>query len=262
MLASPCYLVSDAHIGVASLDIERSFVRFLRELRGRAGSLVINGDLFDFWFEWKSVIPRASFRALGALAELSESGLEILWLAGNHDCWGGDILRDDVGVEYHVGPWAGEVAGWRSRVEHGDGLRDQEDRGYRAIRPVMRNPLAIRAFRALHPDWATRIALGSSGASREYRARDEGRGLRSVALAELEHDRSLELLVYGHSHVPALERASGGGVFANAGSWLDAPTYLRITPEKIELLEWAPDSAEGKRLYAVDRLPEKTLANA
>lgn len=262
MLRSPCYLISDTHIGVASLETERSFVRFLRELRGRAGSLVINGDLFDFWFEWKSVIPRASFRALAALAELSESGLEILWLAGNHDCWGGDILRDDVGVKYHVGPWTGDVAGWRSRVEHGDGLRDQEDRGYRAIRPVMRNPLAIRAFRALHPDWATRIALGSSGASREYRARDEGRGLRSVAFAELKADRSLELLVYGHSHVPALERAPGGGVFANAGSWLDAPTYLRITPEKIELLEWAADSAEGNRLDQVDRLTEKALADA
>jgi UDP-2,3-diacylglucosamine hydrolase len=262
VLASPCYLVSDAHIGVASLDVERSFVRFLRELRGRAGSLVINGDLFDFWFEWKSVIPRASFRALGALAELTESGLEILWLAGNHDCWGGDILRDDVGVKYHVGPWTGELAGWRSRVEHGDGLREQEDRGYRAIRPVMRNPLAIRAFRTLHPDWATRLARGSSGASRDYRARDEGRGLRSVALAELERDRALELLVYGHSHVPALERAPGGGVFANAGSWLDAPTYLRVTPEKIELLEWAAGSAESKCLDAVDRLPEKALADA
>lgn len=262
MPAAPCYLLSDAHIGVAPRDVERSVVRFLRELRGRAGSLVINGDLFDFWFEWKSVIPRASFRALAALSDLSDSGVEILWVAGNHDCWGGDILRDDVGVQYHVGAWTGRLAGWHARLEHGDGLRQQEDRGYRLIRPVMRNPLAIRAFRALHPDWASRLAHGSSGASREYRARDEGRGLRAIALAELERDRSLELLVYGHSHVPALERAPGGGVFANAGSWLDAPTYLRITPEKIELLEWRQDSAEGHRLDSVDRLPQEALADA
>jgi UDP-2,3-diacylglucosamine hydrolase len=260
--ASPCYLVSDAHIGVASRDVERSFVRFLRELRGRAGSLVINGDLFDFWFEWKSVIPRPSFRVLAALSDLTDSGLEVLWLAGNHDCWGGDILREDVGVNYHVGPWTGELAGWRSRVEHGDGLREKEDRGYRAIRLIMRNRLAIRAFRAIHPDWASRLANGSSGASREYRARDEGRGLRAIALGELEHDRSLELLVYGHSHVPALERVPGSGVFANAGSWLDAPTYLRITPHAIELSRWREGSAEGDRLDAVDRLPEKTLTEA
>ena len=260
--ASPCYLVSDAHIGVASRDMERSFVRFLRELRGRAGSLVINGDLFDFWFEWKSVIPRPSFRVLAALSDLTECGLEVLWLAGNHDCWGGDILREDVGVNYHVGPWTGELAGWKARVEHGDGLRADEDRGYRAIRPIMRNPLAIRAFRALHPDWASRLANGSSGASREYRARDEGRGLRTIALGELERDRALELLVYGHSHVAALERAPGGGVFANAGSWLDAPTYLLITPEKIELAKWREGSAEGDRLNVVDRRSEKALADA
>jgi UDP-2,3-diacylglucosamine hydrolase len=126
----------------------------------------------------------------------------------------------------------------------------------------MRNRLAIRAFRALHPDWASRLAHGSSDASREYRARDEGRGLRAIAMAELERDRNIELLVFGHSHVPALERGPYGGVFANAGSWLDAPTYLRITPEAIELLEWREDSAEGNRLDVVDRLPEKALADA
>jgi UDP-2,3-diacylglucosamine hydrolase len=260
--ASPCYLVSDAHIGVAPIEVERSFVRFLRELRGQAASLVINGDLFDFWFEWKSVIPRSSFRVLAALADLRDNGLDILWLAGNHDCWGGEILRNDVGVDYHVGAWTGDLAGWRSRVEHGDGLRQNEDRGYRVIRPVMRNSVAIRAFRALHPDWASRLAQGSSDASREYRARDEGRGLRAIALAELEHDRSLDLLVYGHSHVPALERAPRGGVFANAGSWLDAPTYLRITPESIALLEWRDASAEGHLLHSLDRPPEKALADA
>ena len=81
-------------------------------------------------------------------------------------------------------------------------------------------------------------------------------------MAELERDRDVDLLVYGHSHVPALERGPQGGVFANAGSWLDAPTYLKITPDAIELLEWQEDSAEGNRLDVVDRLPEKALADA
>ena len=251
MLTAPCYIVSDAHLGVASLDIERSFVGFLRELMGRASSLIINGDLFDFWFEWKTVIPRRSFRALAALAELSDSGVEILWVAGNHDCWGGEILRDDVGVDYVVGPWEGAIAGWNVRVEHGDGLREREDRGYRMIRPVMRNRFAIKAFRMLHPDWASRLALGSSTASRVHRARDEGRGLRAYAERELVKAKDLDLLVYGHSHVAALERMPGGGVFANAGSWLDAPTYLRLTGASVELLEW-DGSTEGKRLNSID----------
>ena len=253
MLRAPCYIVSDAHLGVASLDIERSFVGFLRGLTGRASSLVINGDLFDFWFEWKSVIPRRSFRALAALAELRDAGVEILWVAGNHDCWGGEILREDVGVDYVVGPWEGSIAGWRVRVEHGDGLREREDRGYRMIRPIMRNRFAIRAFRMLHPDWASRLALGSSTASRVHRARDEGRGLRAYAEQELSRAKGLDLLVYGHSHVAALERMQGG-VFANAGSWLDAPTYLKLTAEAIELVEW-DGSPEGKRLNSIDLRP-------
>lgn len=252
MLRSPCYIVSDAHLGVASPQIERSFVSFLRGLENEAESLVINGDLFDFWFEWKTVIPRRSFRALAALAELHDAGLEILWVAGNHDCWGGEILREDVGVDYSIGPWEGDIAGWRTRIEHGDGLREREDRGYRMIRPIMRNRAAIKAFSWLHPDWATRLALGSSTASRVHRARDEGRGLRAYAEKELQRAKSLELLVYGHSHVATLEKIEGAGIFANAGSWLDAPTYLRVTDEAVELLEW-DGSAKGNCLNSINR---------
>lgn len=252
VLKAPCYIVSDTHLGVASSQIERSFVGFLRGLIGEAGSLVINGDLFDFWFEWKTVIPRKSFRALAALAELRDADVEVLWVAGNHDCWGGEVLRQDVGVSYVVGPWEGTIAGWNARIEHGDGLRDKEDRGYRMIRPIMRNQLAIKAFRMLHPDWASRVAHGSSSASRTYRALDEGRGLRTYAAGQLKRSRQLDLLVYGHSHVPALERIEAAGVFANAGSWLDAPTFLRVTDESIELLQW-DGSTQGKCLNSINR---------
>ncbi len=257
-LPGPCYVISDAHLGIGPLEMERAFVRFLRSLEGRAASLVINGDLFDFWFEWKSVIPRRSFRALAALAELHDTGMPILWVAGNHDCWGGNILREDVGAEYHIGDWSGEIAGWRTKVAHGDGLRDREDRWYRFIKPVMRNRVAIAAFRMLHPDRATSIALGSSTASRVHRARDEGRGLRAIATDTLEREREVDLLIYGHSHIAALERTSTGGVFANAGSWLEAPTYLVITGEKIELRK-AKGSAEGDCLDSIDRRAEKAL---
>lgn len=250
----PAYIISDIHLGVAPRETEQALLRFLKSLNGRAASLIINGDLFDFWFEWKSVMPRTGFRTVAALADLRDSGVEIIWVAGNHDCWGGDLLRRDVGVEYFTDAWNGKLGDWNVRVEHGDGLRDQEDRGYRLIRPVMRNKLAIRALRALHPDTATRIAMGSSGASRSYRARDGGEGLRRLALAKLADDRSIDLLVYGHSHVAALERSTSGGVFANAGSWLDAPTYIVVREAVVELRE-ADGSAEGNRLDSLNRRP-------
>lgn len=254
---APAYVISDAHLGHAPAEVERALLQFLRALPGHAGSLMINGDLFEFWFEWKRVVPRSGVRALAALMDLRDAGLPVTMIAGNHDCWGGDVLRD-AGVTFLEGPWTGTLGGWQARVEHGDGLRSKEDRGYRALRRVLRNRLAISAFRTLHPDWATRLAMGSSHASRTYQPRDEGRGLREVARATLAADRAVELLIYGHSHVTALERMPSGNVYANAGSWLDAPTYLLVTPERVALREWR-GSTEGPDLHVLDRVAEKTL---
>ena len=253
-------MIGDTHLGVGPPDLERRLIAFLRHAAARAKSLVINGDLFDFWFEWRTVIPRDHFRTLAALSDARDAGVDILMIAGNHDCWGGDFLSRDVGLRYELGPWEGMAAGWRTRIDHGDGLRVLEDRKYRALRRVIRHPLSTRAFRWLHPDWATRLARGASNASRTYPARDAGAGLRAVAHAMLDRTAALDLLILGHSHVPALERTARGAVYANAGSWLDAPTYLVVTPERIELREW-DGSAEGHRLDAIDRGAEKALAH-
>ena len=258
MLNGPCYIVSDLHLGAAPRDVEQRFLDFLRSLPPVAGSLLINGDLFDFWFEWRSVFPRHGFRVLAALAELVEGGLPVLWIAGNHDCWGGEIIRKDAGVEYHVGAWEGRIAGWSARVEHGDGLRPREDRRYRALRAVLRNRFAIGAMRLLHPDLGSWLATGSSHASRTHRARDGGAGLKTVAMGQLARPGAPELLVFGHSHVATLERGPHRTVYANAGSWLDDSTYLRVTTSRIELRRWGV-SAERECLHALDRGSEEAL---
>ena len=258
MLPSPCYVFSDAHLSATTPGEERTVLAFLAHVKGAARSLVINGDLFDFWFEWRTVIPRPHFRVLAALSEVVGSGIEVLYVAGNHDCWGGDVLRRDVGVRYVQGPWDGGLAGWRAHVDHGDGLRAREDRRYRMLRRVLRNRLAIAAFRLLHPDLGTRLATGSSEASRRHGAHDEGAGLREIAMRKLDETKDTDLVVFAHSHVAALEQAPGGGVYANAGGWMSAPTYLVLTPERIELRRWT-GSAEGERLHAIDRRAEKAL---
>jgi UDP-2,3-diacylglucosamine hydrolase len=250
--------MSDAHLGFAGDEVERAVISFLRYVATHAGSLVINGDLFEFWFEWRTVIPRRGFRTIAALADVAEAGVPVTMIAGNHDCWGGDVLRQDVGVDYRFGPWVGEIAGWRARIEHGDGLRPKEDRRYRALRHVLRHPLAIRAFRWLHPDLSTPLATHSSNASRSYSAFDKGRGLRDAAIRAAEADPSRELVIFGHSHVATLERLPGGTLYANPGSWLDAPTFLHITDERIAMRQW-DGSAESADLNAFDRISEKTL---
>lgn len=244
-------MFSDVHLGVTPPTVERKLLGFLDHVRESAGSVIINGDLFDFWFEWRTVMPRAGFRVLASLSRLTDAGIPVLWIAGNHDCWGGDLLTQDIGVTYHVGTWTGDVAGWRTRVDHGDGLRDVEDRRYRLLRRVLRNPWSIRAFRWIHPDLGSRIALGSSHASRTYRARDGGEGLRRVAHAQLAATSGIDLLIYGHSHVPLLER-SAAGVYANAGTWMDDTTFLTIRDDAVRLHRWSPEGPEHE-LAAVPR---------
>jgi UDP-2,3-diacylglucosamine hydrolase len=250
--------MSDVHLGFASGDVERAVISFFRHVAKHAGSFVINGDLFEFWFEWKTVIPRQGFRTVAALADVVDAGVPVTMIAGNHDCWGGDVLRKDVGVDYRFGPWVTDIAGWKTHVEHGDGLRPREDRRYRALRAVLRNSLAIRSFRWLHPDLSTPLASHSSNTSRTYTSRDQGRGLHAAAERIAEADRSLELILMGHSHYASLATLTTGAAYGNSGSWLDAPTFIRITEETLSLREWN-GSAESADLHTFHRSAEKAL---
>ena len=261
MLPPPCLLMSDAHLGAAPSERERDVTAFLAYARRNAGSVVINGDLFDFWFEWRTVMPRGHVRVLGALAALADGGTPLVMIAGNHDAWGGEVLTREIGAQLVHGDWDGTLGGWRAHISHGDGLRAREDRRYRALKRVMRHPLAIRAFGALHPDFATRVASGTSTHSRSQRASDAGAGLRAVAHEYLGTHRETELVVFGHSHAATLERVPGGGVYANPGAWIDRPAYLVIAPERIELRGWS-GSSQGDLLDAIDRGAQEALADA
>ena len=258
MLPTPCYVFSDAHLGFAAEPINRSVRDFLKYLRDVAGSVVINGDLFEFWFEWKTVIPRTSFRVLAAIADLRDAGIPVVMVAGNHDCWGGEVLTQDVGLDYRMNGWSGPIGSWNARIEHGDGLRPVEDRGYRAIKPILRSPLAMKGYRLLPPDLATALAGGSSNASRTYAARDKGAGLLAAAERILAAEQGVDLLIFGHSHTPALRRIGEKQVYANGGSWLDVPHFLRIESERIALRRWN-GSAESADLDAFDRIAKEPL---
>lgn len=236
-LPTPALVLGDAHLGVAPAPSERALRALLRDLPSRARSLVVMGDLFDFWFGWRHVMPRAGYRVLAALADLHDAGIPVLWIGGNHDCWGGDVLEAEAGVSYTLAPWRGRLGAWDALLAHGDGLRAVEDAPYRRLRTVLRHPLAIWAYGRLHPDFASRVALASSDTSRHRRAGDEGRGLLAVGTTALEAPGGPRLVVHGHSHVAALQRA-GAGWYANAGAWYLEQRYLEVDDHGIRLRQW------------------------
>lgn len=257
MLPTPVLLLGDVHLGIADAAAEEDLLQFLRQVPDRARSLVIMGDVFDFWFAWKHAIPRTGFRVLAALADLRDRGIPVVWIGGNHDCWGGETLQELTGAMYTLEVWDGQFGPWRVRLAHGDGLRELEDRPYRRLRTVLRHPLAIKLFGWLHPNWATGLALRSSHTSRTRRAGDEGRGLHAVAASWMQTADAPELVVFGHSHVPALTRA-GGGVYGNAGAWYLDRQYLHITDEAVTRLRWT-GSAERDVLNVIKRGAEESL---
>lgn len=255
-LPAPCLVMGDAHLGVASAESERALRAWFQAAAREAKSVVIMGDLFDFWFAWKRAMPRQAFRVLAAIADVTDSGVPVLWLGGNHDCWHGDALRAETAAEYTLNPWHGSIGHWRSELAHGDGLRDIEDAPYRRLRTLLRHPLAIRSFGWLHPDWSSALAMSSSRRSRHERARDGGAALLKVATTRLSEPNGPDLILHGHTHVPRLERA-GYGVYGNAGAWYIDQQYLRIDEDRITRLAWTP-SGEGHVLDTLNRVAEET----
>ena len=143
---------------------------------------------------------------------------------------------------------------------HGDGLRGEADRGYLRVKPILRHPLSIWAFKLVHPDFGTRLALGTSEASRVHSAEDDGVGLRDVALGRIAAPGGPSLVVFGHSHVAGLTRAPNGGVYANPGAWGDVPRYLKLTDTQLQLIELTA-SGEDRCLDVVEHRSNEALPN-
>lgn len=231
----PVLVVSDTHLGAVPDSTERAFRRFLEEEAPGAAGLLINGDLFDFWFEYRTVVPRRHFRVLAALATLVESGVPVWFVGGNHDAWGGSFLEEDVGITVLSGPVTMELAGRRTLVAHGDGV-GEGDLGYRALKRVIRHPLTVGAFRMIHPDWGSWIANRVSTTDEKALPGDTSAAFRAEpirlwAREQLRRDPSLDLVLAGHSHVPEIEEVAPGRFYVNSGDWVRHHTYLVIPPD-------------------------------
>jgi UDP-2,3-diacylglucosamine hydrolase len=244
MAARPTIVLSDAHLGEIPPEAERAFLAFLESLHGRIDELLINGDLFDFWFEYRTVILRRHFPVLRRLADLVESGIRVRLVGGNHDAWTGSFLADDVGIELLDGPVITDLAGRRAYIAHGDGLLDGEA-SYRLLRRAIRSRPFRLLFRLSPPDLSLPLVRRVSSTPARIRGGVEGEADRADRLAA--HARAIllgrpdiDLVVFGHAHRPDLIEVEPNRHYLNAGDWIHHRSYAALTPDAIKLSHWHP----------------------
>jgi UDP-2,3-diacylglucosamine hydrolase len=232
-------VVADAHLGQVPPAVAAAFHRFLDAVPDLGDALVINGDLFDFWFEYGAVIPRRHFGTVAKLDAVRTRGIPITFVGGNHDRWGGDFLINDLGIAFYPGEAEVELAGRRALVAHGDGLTEQHWSA-RVMHRVTRHPVTIRLFRALHPDLGFWIAhqlsrkLADNTRDRAVLDRAE-RAQARYAEQLLTRRPDLDLVILAHTHRPALTQLPNRQAYLNPGAFLDGGRYAVVTKDEVEL---------------------------
>lgn len=243
MSNKPVFLISDLHLGAVPRSTEAEFRAWLHYARNHASHVVINGDLFDFWFEYGRVIPSEHVRVLAALAETVDAGVPVTLMGGNHDWWGGAFYSDRLGVTFHQDPVRLDVFGRTLFLAHGDGL-GAGDLGYRLLKLILRGHLTRWAFRWLHPDIGAWIADRVSETERRASAPNDeqhqrSRFLQAWARSKMETDSDLDIIALGHTHIPTVIEVSPGRYYVNSGDWVYHRSFVTIASDGVpKLHDW------------------------
>jgi UDP-2,3-diacylglucosamine hydrolase len=242
------YFASDFHLGVpdeaSSLEREKRIVRWLDSIEKDCEELYLLGDVFDFWFEYRTVVPRGHVRLLGKLAELSDKGTHIHYFTGNHDMWTFDYLKKEIGVELHRRPIEKEYGNKKFYIGHGDGL-GPGDYGYKFIKKVFASPISQWLFARLHPNLGVGIAQYFSRKSRvatgnidEVYLGEEKEWL-VIHSKELLAKKHYDYLIFGHRHLPLDIKINGSSRYINLGDWFKSNTYAVFDGENLELKKFS-----------------------
>ena len=223
------YFASDLHLGAPnhneSRERELLFCNWLDDIRNNAQALYIVGDLFDFWFEYKHVVPKGFVRILGKLADMSDSGVSLYFFPGNHDLWVRDYLINEIGFKMCKEPVIHSWNKHRFYICHGDGL-GPGDIGYKIIKKVFLFKPFQWAFRLIHPDigigfasWLSRGSRARTGEKDLIKVAKERELLYQYACAESENI-VIDTWIFGHRHLPMAETLPNGKQFINLGDWI------------------------------------------
>ena len=240
------YFASDFHLGVPLNDKSRTretqLVKWLDSIKTNAAELYLVGDIFDFWFEYTTVVPKGFIRFLGKLAELADMGIQITIFRGNHDMWMFGYLTDQLGATIIENELVISRGGKTFYLHHGDGL-GPGDRKYKLLKKIFRSRLCQWLFARLHPNLGIGIAQRWSAHSRiasggQEQFLGEDREWLIIYAKELIKKQHYDYLIFGHRHLPMDLALSNGSRYINLGEWINYSTYAVFDGENLELKTW------------------------
>jgi UDP-2,3-diacylglucosamine hydrolase len=243
------YFLSDFHLGAPnkeqSLLREKRIVHFLESIKNNVAEIFIVGDMFDFWFEYKKVVPKGYVRLLGKLGELTDAGIPIHFFVGNHDMWMHNYLQEELNIPVYFEPKLIERNGKTILVGHGDGL-GPGDKGYKRMKKVFRHPISNFLFGVLPPYFGmgianyfskkSRIATGTADAI--FLGEDK-EWLIQYCKKKLEKEK-IDFFIFGHRHLPLEVTLQNNSTYINLGEWINYNSYAVMDDEKVTLAYYKP----------------------
>ena len=238
------YFASDFHLGVPNKEESRKrellLISWLNSIAEDAEEIYLVGDVFDFWYEYKTVVPKGFVRFQAKIAELCDRGIQVHLFIGNHDMWMFSYFEEELGVKMHREPITREWNGKKFFIGHGDGL-GPGDHGYKFIKKVFANPLSIWLFKWLHPDIGVGLANFWSGRSRAsnlesdevYRG-DENEWLLQFCKTTLKEGH-FDYFIFGHRHLVLDKQVGDNSRYINLGAWFKNPHFAKFDGKELSL---------------------------
>lgn len=243
------YFLSDSHLGapdaVKSRKREQLLIQWFDEYGIEAKEIFLLGDIFDFWFEYSTVVPKGFVRLLGKIASVTDRGVPVHFFTGNHDMWAYDYFEKELGVVMHRQAVEKSIQGKNFLIGHGDGL-GPGDKGYKLLKTVFACRVCQKLFSFLHPGFGMRMAMFFSRKSRlanekkpEIFKGPEHESLVHYCIEELK-TRNIDYFVFGHRHLPLKIEVAPGVYYVNTGEWLSQFSFACFDGEKMSLHYFKP----------------------
>ena len=244
------YFLSDFHLGVPnaeeSLIREKKIVTFLEEVRTDAALIFIVGDIFEFWYEYRTVVPKGYVRLLGALAQLTDAGIPVHFFVGNHDMWMRDYFQKELNIPVYYEPKEFEFNGKQFLIGHGDGL-GPGDHGYKMLKKIFRSPVSRWLFGILPPVVGVGLANFFSRRRRVVTSAKEGAFLGAEKEWQIQYckkilqTKKVDYLVFGHRHLPIDFCLTNESRYINLGDWIQYYTYAVFDGQQLTLQSRYPE---------------------